>query len=218
MTLVGGDRLQGLLRSTVIGGLLAFICVLALQPVFVLGLTFARGLADLDIMRGHVRAGFEQGAIDMQPKLWLYRHGSQFSECVTIQLSLDNEKDAIRAALFPQVLGAFVGPCQELHDVVFGKPVTQRTDYSRYWHGYRAYLWPMLTWFDLQTMRFVNALVLLACLTLFWRGLRAAHDWQPNRCRDRCGAVPLSARELGSVRPRLFRRPDHAGSDPNSVV
>jgi hypothetical protein len=123
-----------------------------------------------------VRAAYEAGALDtdMRPRLLRYRHGSQFSECLTIQLSLDDEKDAIKAALFPQVLGPFIGPCQELHDAVFGKPVVQRTDYSRYWHGYRAYLWPMLSRFDVQTMRYINALILLACLILFYRGVHTA--------------------------------------------
>jgi hypothetical protein len=180
-TPVGGHRLKGLLRATLIGGALAVLLVLALQPLFVLALTSARSLADFEAVRAHLRTGFEQGAIDAdgRPKQWLYRHGSQFSECVTIQISLDDQKDPIRAALMPQVLGAFVSPCRELHDLVFGKPVTERTDYSRYWHGYRVYFWPLLTWFDLPTMRAVNALILFACLLVFWRGLRAALDITP---------------------------------------
>jgi hypothetical protein len=163
-------------RTTLVGGFLAFLCVLALQPLFVFSLVFFRSHADLDAIRTHVRVAYERGVLDVDevPRLLIHRYGQQFSECVTIQLALDDERDAVTAALRPQLIGPFVGPCRELHDIVFGAPSTTRTDYSRYWHGYRIYLWPMLTHFDLATMRYINAVILIATLVLFFSGLRAA--------------------------------------------
>ena len=53
-----------------------------------------------------------------------------------------------------------------------GIATNDRTDYSRYWHGYRIYIWPLLEHFSLQTVRFINAGILLAALVFFFCALR----------------------------------------------
>lgn len=154
----------------------ALACVIFLQPLFVGSLAFVRSHTDLEPIRQNIAAAFEQGvlSVDEVPRLLIHRYGHQFTECVALQLSLDDEKNVPKAVLEPQLHSRYVGPCGELHDVVAGKTTSDRTDYSRYWHGYRLYEWLMLEHVSLQNMRFINAFVLVAILAFFFRSLRAA--------------------------------------------
>ena len=67
----------------------------------------------------------------------------------------------------------FRNPCEELQKLANGVPPAATTDYARYWHGYRIYLWPLLERFSLATVRLINALVILAAVVACYAGLRA---------------------------------------------
>jgi hypothetical protein len=152
----------------------AIICVLVLQAAFVFSLTFVRSHTDLAPIRAHITEAYKQGVLgaDERPRLLIHRYGHQFTECTALHLSIDDEPDPLKAALSPQLHSKYIGPCGELERSAAGIATTDRTDYSRYWHGYRIYIWPMLEHFSLQTVRFINAGILLATLAFFFYALR----------------------------------------------
>ena len=154
--------------------LAALACVILLQPLFVGSLVFVRSHTDLEPIRRNIVAAYEQGvlSVDEVPRLLIHRYGHQFTECTALQLSIDDEKNVLKAALEPQLHSLYFGPCAELLQNAIGIETSERTDYSRYWHGYRLYIWPMLDHVSLASMRFINAFILLAVLVYFFRSLR----------------------------------------------
>lgn len=154
---------------------LAVAAVLLLQPIFVIALVAARHVADLDAVATTVRSAFETGVLadDQVPIAWIHRGGHQFSECVALNVALDAEDD-LKSALLPRLHFQMHSACAELHRFVAGEETGDTMDYSRYWHGYRVYLWPMLGHLDLQQVRYVNALLVLVAAAVFLVGLRAA--------------------------------------------
>jgi hypothetical protein len=154
--------------------LAALACVILLQPLFVGSLVFVRSHTDLEPIRRNIVAAYEQGVlgVDEVPRLLIHRGGHQFTECVALQLSLDDENNILKAALEPQLHSRYINPCSELLRTAVGIATSERTDYSRYWHGYRLYIWPMLEHVGLASMRFINAFILLVVLVYFFRSLR----------------------------------------------
>lgn len=166
--------MKRLVQRVLIAALAAIVCVLVLQAVFVFSLTFARGHTDLAQVRSHITEAFKQGVLgaDERPRLLIHRYGHQFTECTALHLSIDDEPDALKAALSPQLHSKYVGPCGELERSGAGVATADRTDYARYWHGYRIYIWPLLEHFSLQTVRFINAGIIFAAVVVFFIGLR----------------------------------------------
>jgi hypothetical protein len=154
---------------------IAFALVLLLQPLFVLALVATHDDARLDQIKSEVRAAFAAGVLadNNQPSNWIDRGGHQFTECVALNLALDPQPEALAAALQPSLQFRMVSACSELHRFVAGEPVDGSMSYSRYWHGYRVYLWPLLSRLTLHELRFVNALLILATTVIFALGLRA---------------------------------------------
>ena len=144
--------------------IVAVVSVIILQVFYAASLTFVRANTDLAAIRSNITQGFADGILDSegQPRRLIHRYGHQFTECTALLLSIDDESDALKAALLPQLDSKYVGPCGELERSAAGIATAERTDYSRYWHGYRLYIWPMLETFSLQTVRFINAALLLA--------------------------------------------------------
>ncbi len=149
--------------------------VIILQPFFVFALVQGRSHVDLAAIRTHLLQAFEAGVLDdgQEPRLYINRAGHQWTECTTWNMALDDQAP-IAAALLPRLHFDGIDPCVDLHQVVAGIPAPVMTDYSRYWHGYRVYMWPLLDHFSLQSARFVNALVLLGVLAFFYWALRRA--------------------------------------------
>ena len=164
------------IRKVLAAAALAIVCVLALQGVFVASLTFVRAHTDLARVRAHITQAFADGVLDNdeRPRLIIHRYGHQFTECTGLHLSIDDQPDPLKAAMLPQLHSRYVGPCGELERSAAGIETSDRTDYARYWHGYRLYIWPMLEHFSLQNVRFVNAGLLLAALLFFFVSLRRA--------------------------------------------
>ena len=52
-------------------------------------------------------------------------------------------------------------------------------DYSRYWHGYRLVLWPVLEEYGVPALRVVTALLVAAGAFIFFLGARAAIGFTP---------------------------------------
>jgi hypothetical protein len=150
--------------------------VLLLQPLFVLALTAAHGDARLDHIKSEVRDAFAAGVLadNNRPANWIDRGGHQFTECVALNLALDPQPEALAAALQPSLQFRMGSACSELHRFVAGEPVDGSMSYSRYWHGYRVYLWPLLSRLTLHELRLVNVLLILATTVIFALGLRAA--------------------------------------------
>ena len=171
---VVGVRPYSRIYSAFRAALAALACVILLQPVFVGSLIFVRTHTDLEPIRRNIVAAYEQGVLstDEVPRLLIHRYGHQFTECTALQLSLDDEKNALKAALEPQLHSRYISPCAELLRNAIGTATSERMDYSRYWHGYRLYIWPMLEHVSLASMRFINAFILLAVLVFFFRSLR----------------------------------------------
>jgi hypothetical protein len=162
------------LRKVLLAALAAIVCVLALQVVFVFSLTFVRGHTDLAAIRAHITQAFADGVLasDERPRQIIHRYGHQFTECTALHLSIDDQPDPLKAAMLPQLHSKYVGPCGELERSAAGIATPDRTDYARYWHGYRLYIWPMLEHFSLQNVRFINAILLLAAVAFFFVSLR----------------------------------------------
>jgi hypothetical protein len=170
-------KLRSAWRAALLSGVLAFAIAVALQPLFILALAQTRALTDLEAVRGHLREAFDQGVLadDHRPKLFIHRGGHQFTECIGHVVLLDRQADAVRTAAFPLIHDdyRFRNPCEELHKLVDGVAPPGATDYARYWHGYRLYLWPLLERFSLATVRLINAVLILAAVVLGYIGLRA---------------------------------------------
>jgi hypothetical protein len=162
------------IRKVLAAAAAAIVCVLILQAVFVASLTLVRAHTDLAAIRGHITQAFADGVLsnDERPRLLIHRYGHQFTECTGLHLSIDDQPDPLKAALLPQLHSKYVGPCGELERSAAGIATPDRTDYARYWHGYRLYIWPMLEHFSLQNVRFINAALLLAAVVFFFASLR----------------------------------------------
>lgn len=171
---------RGPWRTILLSGMLAFAIAVALQPLFVLALVQTRGRTDLEALRAHLYAAFDQGVLaeNERPKLWLHRGGHQFTECIAHVVLLDRQPDAMRSAVFPLIHDEYRSrsPCEELHKLVAGAQPVAVTDYARYWYGYRVYLWPLLEHFSLATVRLINAILLLAAVVACFLGLRTVID------------------------------------------
>jgi hypothetical protein len=162
------------IRKVLAAATLAIVCVLLLQAVFVASLTFVRAHTDLAAIRTHITQAFADGVLgnDERPRLLIHRYGHQFTECTGLHLSIDDQPDPLKAALLPQLHSRYVGPCGELERSAAGIETADRTDYARYWHGYRLYIWPMLEHFSLQNVRFINAVILFSAVLFFYLSLR----------------------------------------------
>jgi len=167
---------KSLLRQILLAGVLAVLLVLALQPLFVATLVVTRSHADLAVIRAHITEAYADGtlAADEHPTRFMQGGGHQFTECTGLLLSIDNQPDPLTAALYPQLHSKYRGPCVELQGIAAGHETADRTSYARYWHGYRAYLWPMLSLFSLETVRAINAVLLYAATLVFFLSLRRA--------------------------------------------
>ncbi|MCW5691406.1 MAG: hypothetical protein KIT48_03500 [Pseudolabrys sp.] len=165
-----------LLRRVLVASILAIAAVLALQPLFVGALVFTRQHADLPAIRAHITQGFAGGylANDEKPRRFMQGGGHQFTECTGLLVAIDPEPDPLKAAVRPVMHSRYVGPCGEVEKLAAGIDTGDRTDYARYWHGYRVYLWPMLSVFSLGEMRFANAVLLFAATLAFFVSLRRA--------------------------------------------
>lgn len=165
-----------LLRRVLVAGLLAIGLVLLLQPLFAGLLVGTRMGANLPAIRGHITQAFADGYLskDEEPTRFMHSGGHQFTECAGLLVAIDPEPDPLTAALHPVMHSPYVGPCGEVESLAKGIATDKRTDYARYWHGYRVYLWPMLSVFSLETMRMVNLVLLYAATALFFVGMRRA--------------------------------------------
>ncbi|MBX9775064.1 MAG: hypothetical protein K2Y71_11705 [Xanthobacteraceae bacterium] len=168
---------RGPWRAILLSGVLAVAMTLVLQPLFVLALIAVRSHTDLDAVRGHIRAAFDQGVLaeNHVPGRFIHRGGHQFTECIGHVVLLDRQQDAARTAIFPLVHDQYRlrNPCEQLKTVAGGTAPAAVTDYARYWHGYRVYLWPLLERFDLASVRLINALLILAAVFACYAGFRA---------------------------------------------
>ena len=167
---------NSLFRRIVLAGCLAVGLVLLLQPLFVGLLVGARMGADLPAIRTHITQAFAEGylAVDERPTRFMHRGGHQFTECAGLLVAIDPEPEPLVAALHPVMHSPYVGPCGEVASLAQGVPTDMRTDYARYWHGYRVYLWPMLSAVSLDTMRMVNLVLLYAAVAFYFFGMRRA--------------------------------------------
>jgi len=168
--------LTSLFRRIAVAGFLTIGLVLVLQPVFVGLLVGTRMQADLPAIRAHITKAFADGylAIDEQPTRFMHGSGHQFTECAALLVAIDPEPDPLVAALHPVMHSPYVGPCGEVESLAKGVATDKRTDYARYWHGYRVYLWPMLSVFSLEAVRIANLLLLYAATAFFFFGMRRA--------------------------------------------
>lgn len=168
--------LNVLFRKVLVAGFLAISLVLLLQPLFVGLLASTRAQADLPAIRAHITQAFADGylSVDEKPRRFMHGGGHQFTECAGLLVAIDPEPDPLMAALHPVMHSPYVGPCGEVESLARGIATDKRTDYARYWHGYRIYLWPMLTAFSLETMRMVNLVLLYATTAFYFFGMRRA--------------------------------------------
>ena len=168
---------RGRWRAILLSGALALAITVAMQPLFVMALMQVRGHTDLDAVRSHIRAAFDQGVLaeNHRPERFIHRGGHQFTECIGHVVLLDRQPDAARTAIFPLIHDDYRlrNPCEELKKLANGIQPAAVTDYARYWHGYRVYLWPLLEQFSLATVRLINAALILAAVFACYAGVRA---------------------------------------------
>jgi hypothetical protein len=141
---------------------------------FVFSLTFVRSHTDLAPIRHHIAEAYKDGLLSPseRPRRRIHRYGHQFTECTALLLSIDDESDPFKAVLTPQLQSKYIGPCGELERSAAGIQTDDRTDYSRYWHGYRLYIWPMLERVSVETMRYINAGIMLITVAFFYFSMR----------------------------------------------
>jgi hypothetical protein len=170
-------RPRGPWRTILPSGALAIAITVVMQPLFVLALIGVRDHTDLDAVRNHIRQAFGQGVLaeNHVPERFIHRGGHQFTECIGHVVLLDRQADLARTAIFPLVHDAYRqrNPCEELKKIADGTKPAALTDYARYWHGYRIYLWPLLEQFSLATVRLINGLLILAAVFACCAGFRA---------------------------------------------
>jgi hypothetical protein len=168
--------LNMLFRKLLAAGLMAVALVLLLQPLFVGLLVATRSAADLPAIRTHITQAFADGYLSVNEKPTRFMHGGghQFTECAGLLVAIDPEPDPLMAALHPVMHSPYVGPCGEVESLAKGIATDKRTDYARYWHGYRAYLWPMLSAFSVETVRMINLVLLYAATAFYFLGMRRA--------------------------------------------
>ena len=165
-----------LFKRVLVAGLLAIALVLVLQPLFAGVLVLTRSKADLPAIRAHIVEAFDRGILSNTEKPTRFMHGGghQFTECAGLLVAIDPEPDPLTTALHPIMHSRYVGPCGEVESLAKGIESKDRTDYARYWHGYRAYLWPMLSAFSLETVRMINLALLYAATAFYFLGMRRA--------------------------------------------
>jgi hypothetical protein len=148
--------------------------------VFVFSLVAVRARTDLSAVNNTVRVAFDRGllATNQIPKPWMLRGGHQFTECVSLSVALDSQRDLWRTALATTMHSRMIDPCSELYKSVRGES-TELMDYSRYWHGYRLLLWPVLAHSDVLTLRVITALLVATGVVLFFVGLRGTIGLTP---------------------------------------
>ena len=158
-------------RSVMLAAIVAVVSVLVLQVIYAACLIYVRANTNLDAIRTNITQAFADGVLDNegQPRRLIHRYGHQFTECTALHLSIDDEPDSLRAALLPQLYSKYVGPCAELERSAAGIDTGDRTDYARYWHGYRLYIWPLLETFSLPTVRLINATLLFGAVLFFYQ-------------------------------------------------
>ena len=164
------------LRGVLIAAVISILVVAVLQAGYAFALIALRAHTDMGAIRAHMLEAYDTGVIDEHehPRLIINRGGHQFTECAAWSVAMDDGRSAREIALMPQLHFETEGPCGALHKSAQNLPGTQITDYSRYWHGYRLYLWPMIEAFSLQTVRFVNAFLILCAVIWFFVELRAS--------------------------------------------
>jgi hypothetical protein len=159
---------------------LAIPVLIALQAIFAFSLVAVRSHTDISAINNNIRVAFDQGvlATDQVPKLWILRGGHRFTECVALNVALDPQPNPWESALAPELHFHMVDACVELYKTVSGENA-ELMDYSRYWHGYRLLLWPVLQHADVLTLRAVTALLVAIGCALFFFGLRATIGLTP---------------------------------------
>jgi len=167
---------QPWLRSLCLSALLAIGAVLLLQVIYAAALIGVGAHTDLAAARAHIREAFADGVIawDRDPRWFFNRGGHDFTECQAWNITLDDGRSAADIAFLPGLHFDTEGPCESLTKTAAALPSTKFWSYQRYWHGYRLYTWPMIQWFSLQTVRIVNALLILGALIWLYREFRAA--------------------------------------------
>jgi hypothetical protein len=171
-----GGRLAWL-RSLLLTALLAMGAVLLLQFVYAFALIEVGSHTDMAAARTHILQAYDDGVLDPNehPRWFFNRGGHTFTECTAWNLTLDDGRSAIDIAFLPRLQYEFDrdAPCTMGRNIAAAIPATKFWVYHRYWHGYRLYTWPMIQWFSLQTVRFINAFLILGAVVWFFRELRA---------------------------------------------
>ena len=170
------------IRFAVLAFALSIAAIVALQGIFVASLVVLRMHTGIAAIRVHVLEAFDQGVLsdDQVPRIRILAGGHQFTECVSLNLALDPQPNPWVAALLPRLHFHMVDPCRELHRAAAaGADVTEMTDYSRYWHGYRLLLWPALEHLGVVGLRVVSAMLIALAVGLLYLGLRAAIGFTP---------------------------------------
>ncbi|HEY2890306.1 MAG TPA: hypothetical protein VGJ31_06740 [Dongiaceae bacterium] len=165
------------LRSLLLTALLAMGAVLLLQFVYAFALIEVGSHTDMAAARTHILQAYDDGVLDPNehPRWFFNRGGHTFTECTAWNLTLDDGRSAIDIAFLPRLQYEFDrdAPCTMGRNIAAAIPATKFWVYHRYWHGYRLYTWPMIQWFSLQTVRFINAFLILGAVVWFFRELRA---------------------------------------------
>jgi hypothetical protein len=165
------------LRGVLLSALLAMGAVLLLQFVYAFTLVGIAGHIDMAAARAHILQAYDDKVLDpIDQQRWFFnRGGHTFTECTAWNLTLDDGRSASDIAFLPRVHYDFDrdAPCTFGPKTAAGIATTTFWVYHRYWHGYRLYTWPMIQWFSLQTVRFINAFLILGAVLWFFCELRA---------------------------------------------
>ena len=105
-----------------------------------------------------------------------------FSDCVGFGVNLSNQEQGLLRRIAESPTAGYqaneMGPCGYLVDAIEAGRVNADLEYLRFWHGYQAYLRPLLSVMPLEAVRRVTAVLFLLVMVLFaWRIERLFGPW-----------------------------------------
>lgn len=179
-------------RSVIIGGLLAILAVIAIQPIFFLAMANLDRVLSHDTMRSHFRDAFKSGALSVQfhRSQILFTGGDRFTDCIALSVGMRPGDTPLVAGLAAPMPVSAQPPCEELSRLANDiSSIATWVSYERYWHGYRVYYAPMVSLFPIYAVKLFNLAFLVG-----------AFLWFSGRSREMLG----SAATIGLVAPIIF--------------
>ena len=144
--------------------------IVSVASVILLALTLT--LSSEERMGAHLREAADKGLLTREVfPLSPYGHTNHAydmgTECVAFVLSLSNSGEGLLRRIASSATWSRERVCDRLIDGVSKGGMVADDIYPRYWHGYQAYIRPLLSVLSLENFRRVTAVLLYGALVFF---------------------------------------------------